>query len=139
MTPELIFKICNMAVLPGWVLLIFCPRWKWSAKLIACFIIPGLLSIVYVYLMVVYFYDADGGFMSLAQVARLMDTKTILLAGWIHYLAFDLFVGSWEVLDAQKLGIHHLFIVPCLILTFMFGPAGFVLYLVMRSIVKIAK
>ena len=57
----------------------------------------------------------------------------MLLAGWIHYLAFDLLIGSWEVRDARELGIPHLFVVPCLFLTFMFGPAGWLLYRGVRA------
>ncbi len=56
----------------------------------------------------------------------------LLLAGWIHYLAFDLFVGSWEVSDAHAQGIHHLLLVPCLLATFMVGPAGLALYFILK-------
>ena len=52
--------------------------------------------------------------------------------GWIHYLAFDLFIGSWEVRDSQRHDIHHLLVVPCLILTFWAGPAGLLVYLLIR-------
>ena len=51
----------------------------------------------------------------------------------MHYLAFDLFVGSWEVSDARKRGVHHLLVIPCLLATFMAGPAGLVLYLLVRT------
>ena len=51
----------------------------------------------------------------------------------MHYLAFDLLIGTWEVRDAQERGIPHVFVVPCLFLTFMFGPAGWLLYLTLRS------
>jgi hypothetical protein len=57
----------------------------------------------------------------------------LLLAGWIHYLAFDLFVGSWEARDARQRGVPHLALVPCLALTFLFGPAGWLLYGAVRS------
>jgi len=55
-----------------------------------------------------------------------------LLAGWVHYLAFDLFVGSWEARDALSHRIPHLAVIPCLLLTFLFGPAGLLLYLLLR-------
>ncbi len=67
---------------------------------------------------------ADAGFGSLDAVASLFTVRGLLLAGWIHYLAFDLFVGSWEVSDSRANGIHHLFVVPCLFATFMAGPPG---------------
>jgi len=136
MTPEFIFKICNIAVVPGWLLLIFLPKWKWSARFITSILIPGLLSIIYIYLIAVHFGGTNGGFGSLAQVALLFENKYIILAGWVHYLAFDLFIGSWEVRDGQQLGIPHILIVPCLILTFLFGPAGLFLYFIFRFVKK---
>ena len=56
----------------------------------------------------------------------------LLLAGWLHYLAFDLLIGTWEVRDARERGIPHVVVVPCLVLTFMLGPAGWLLYLALR-------
>jgi hypothetical protein len=67
-------------------------------------------------------------------VSALFSNPWVLLAGWTHYLAFDLFIGGWEVRDAQRRGIPHLFIVPALVLTFLFGPAGLLLYLAIRSL-----
>jgi hypothetical protein len=61
------------------------------------------------------------------------------LAGWIHYLAFDLFVGAWEVRDAQRQGIHHLLVIPCLLATLMAGPAGLALYWLLRVLVGFVK
>ena len=57
----------------------------------------------------------------------------LLLAGWLHYLAFDLLIGRWEVRDAQQRGIPHLLVIPCLALTFLFGPAGWLLYRVVQK------
>ena len=79
------------------------------------------------------FAGSAGGFASLAAVATLFSNPWLLLAGWTHYLAFDLFVGSWEVRDARERGIPHLCVLPCLALTFLFGPAGWLLYLALRA------
>jgi len=136
MEPEFIFKICSIAVLPGWLLLIFLPKWKFSSVFVTSILIPGLLSLIYIYLIAVHFWGTNGGFGTLAQVALLFENKYIVLAGWVHYLAFDLFIGSWEVRDGQKLGIPHVLLVPCLILTFLFGPAGFFLYFIFRAAKK---
>ena len=67
-----------------------------------------------------------------AEVMRLFTNQWVVLAGWIHYLAFDLFVGGWEVRDSQARGISHWFVIPCLILTFLLGPIGFLLYHIVR-------
>ncbi|CAN5201786.1 MAG: ABA4-like family protein [Pyrinomonadaceae bacterium] len=136
MSPETLFSICSTLVLPGWLLLIIAPRWKWTARLVCACVLPLTFALIYLFLIVLHFSGAEGGFGSLAEVARLFQNPWMLLAGWIHYLAFDLFVGSWEVRDAQRLGIHHLLIVPCLILTFLLGPVGLLLYFVLRLILK---
>jgi predicted membrane metal-binding protein len=64
----------------------------------------------------------------------LFQNRASLLAGWVRYLAFDLFVGSWEVRDAQQIGITHCLVIPCLLLTFLFGPAGWLFYLLIRTV-----
>jgi hypothetical protein len=135
-SPEALFSIAGSVVLPGWALLVFAPRWRWTAGFVASVLIPGLLAAVYVYLIATRWAGAAGGFGSLADVRRLFDDPGLLLAGWIHYLAFDLFVGSWEIRDAQRLGIPHLAVVPCLVLTFLFGPAGWLLYFVVRAVLR---
>jgi uncharacterized membrane protein YhdT len=94
-----------------------------------------LLSVAYLVLIVLFFGKAEGGFSSLADVMKLFTNPYAALAGWIHYLAFDLFVGGWEVKDAGKRGISHWFVMPCLILTFLLGPIGFLLYHILRLVV----
>ena len=132
MSAESLFSLCNSLVLPGWLLLIVLPRWKWTAQVITSVIMPFLLGLLYLYLLLVYFGKAGGSFGSLAGVTELFQNPHILLAGWLHYLAFDLFIGSWEVRDAQRLEISHWLVIPCLILTFLFGPVGLGLYFVIR-------
>jgi hypothetical protein len=94
---------------------------------------PLLLAVIYVALVAATLGRSEGGFSSLAGVRALFDNPWALLAGWTHYLAFDLFIGGWEVRDAQQRGIPHLLVVPALVLTFLFGPAGLLLYLAIRS------
>ncbi|HZS08631.1 MAG TPA: ABA4-like family protein [Blastocatellia bacterium] len=128
MSAETLFTVCNNFALLGWLLLVFAPRWKWTARLVIAGVVPLLLAAVYLFLIVMTFGKAEGGFNSLAGVAKLFQHEWVLLAGWVHYLVFDLFVGSWEVSDAQKLKINHLLVVPCLIMTFLLGPIGFLMY-----------
>lgn len=134
MTPEQIFSICGALAMIGWAGLIFAPRWQPTRDWIAPVIVPLLIGVVYAWLMLV-FRDAapaDGGFGSLAAVKSLFAVDQLLLAGWIHYLAFDLFVGAWIVKDSQSQAIHHLAVIPCLLATFMAGPAGLLLYWMLR-------
>ncbi|MFW6125174.1 MAG: ABA4-like family protein [Pirellulales bacterium] len=129
---ETLFSVCNFIVLPGWLLLLFAPGWKWTERVIYSYTLPLILAAVYAVLLALNLGKAEGGFGSLDDVYTLFGTPQILLAGWIHYLAFDLFVGSWIVRDAQTQTISHLLIVPCLVLTFLAGPTGLLLYFVLR-------
>jgi hypothetical protein len=132
MTPENLFSVCNGLALIGWVLLVFLPRWKWTMRIVLSGALPALLAVVYLTLIVTTFGKAEGGFGSLAEVSKLFRNDWVLLAGWVHYLVFDLFVGSWETRDAQRLGVPHWLLVPCLALTFLFGPIGFLAYRLAR-------
>ena len=123
MAAEQLFSICNSIVLPGWLLLVVAPRWRWTQR-IAALALPLALAAVYLTLVILHFRESGGGFGSLAQVSKLFENRYLLLAGWIHYLAFDLFTGSWLVRDAERLRIAHAYVVPCLLLTFLFGPVG---------------
>ena len=104
--------MASAAVLPGWLLLVFAPRWRHTARLVCAVLIPGLLAVLYAALIAARWWGAEGGFSSLADVQKLFADRWILLAGWVHYLVFDLFIGAWEVRDAQRLRIPHFLVVP---------------------------
>ena len=126
-----IFQIVSTAVLPGWLLLILVPRWRFTMP-VAAVGLPLALAVVYAVVLGRHWGEGQGGFGSLKEVGMLFANPFALLAGWVHYLAFDLFIGAWEVRDAQKQQVPHLAVVPCLLLTFLFGPAGLLLYFVLR-------
>ena len=129
---ESIFSACSTLALLGWALLVFLPRQR-QAHLVAAAGIPLALSVVYLVLIAQHFGRSEGGFGSLSDVAQLFSNPALLLAGWVHYLAFDLFIGAWESRDAQRHGIPHLLVVPCLLLTFMLGPIGLLIYWGLRT------
>lgn len=133
MSAELIFSIASTTALLSWVLLTVAPRWRFTKIAIHFGIIPLLLSAAYLVLIVMFFGKADGGFGSLADVMKLFTNPWAVLAGWIHYLAFDLFVGAWEVRDAQEYGVSHWVVIPCLFFTFMLGPIGYLMYMIIRT------
>src|SRR5215472_714200 len=133
MTAEQVFSIANTIALLGWLLLVTLGPRRWVAPLITGAILPLLFAVLYGSLLAAHWGETPGGgFGSLAQVAALFSNPWLLLAGWVHYLAFDLFIGSWEVRDAQANGIRHWFVIPCLALTFLLGPLGLLLYFVLR-------
>ena len=132
MKPETIFNICQNAAPVGWLLMTFAPRWKWTRIIVLSGLYPLLLGLVYLSLIVFFFGESEGDFGSLQGVAKLFENPYALTAGWIHYLAFDMFVGAWEVNDSQKHGISHFLVIPCLFFTLMFGPIGLILYFIIR-------
>ncbi len=132
MQPDALFQIVNPMVLPGWVLLLLAPRWRWTQPITAVLLPLGLACVYLVTLVTALSGGGEGNFNSLSGVAALFRNPMALLAGWIHYLAFDLFIGSWEVRDAGRRGLSHWLVAPCLVLTFLFGPVGLLLYFGLR-------
>ena len=116
----------------GWILLVIVPNDP-RAKLLTGIIIPLTLSIIYLVFIFLHFGNAPGGFGSLAEVRTLFGKDELLLAGWVHYLAFDLFIGAWESRDARRLQIPRLVMVPCYVMTFMLGPIGLLFYFAIRT------
>jgi hypothetical protein len=130
MSDAQLFQFANTAALLSWVVLIVQP--KRMAPLLR-FAMPVLMAMLYIWALATAPANPDGGFGSLAQVKALFSQDRAVLAGWVHYLAFDLFVGCWEVMDAQQRGVRYLLVIPCLLFTFMFGPVGLLLYLMLRA------
>jgi hypothetical protein len=85
-------------------------------------------------LLAAHWGESKGSFSTLAAVAVLFSNRWLLLAGWIHYLAFDLFIGAWQVRDARAQAISHFLVIPCLLLTFLVGPVGLLLYFAIRAV-----
>lgn len=131
MTAEQLFSLLNLVTIAVWLALVFLPRARWATTVVPV-VVPSVLAVIYVVLVVATLTQSEGGFSTLAAVRELFANDWGLLAGWTHYLAFDLFIGGWEVRDAQRRGIRHLLVVPALALTFLFGPAGLLLYLALR-------
>jgi len=105
------------------------------ARTAATVIIPGLLAMAYVMLFMRGWDGLQGGFGSLAQLRVLFADDAALAAGWLHYLAFDLFVGAWIVHESDQFNLPPLLIVPCLVLTALAGPAGLLTFIVVRAVV----
>ena len=128
---EPLFSCANSAALLTWALLILLPRWRGLAQATAQTIVPLLLAAAYSGLLMAWWTRSQGGFGSLAEVAALFGEQPLLLAGWLHYLAFDLLVGAWIARVAQRESVAWVW--PALILTFLFGPAGYLLFQAQRA------
>lgn len=128
---ETFYTIINASVLPPWLLLIVAPRWKWTLP-ITSVIFPCLLGLAYMTLLAFNLRSVAGGLANLENLAHRFENPYLLLMGWVHYLAFDLFVGSWQLRDAKRLDIPHVQLIPCLLLTLLLGPLGLVCYFALR-------
>jgi hypothetical protein len=134
MTAAQVFSFANLGAVVSWLILIVLGRNYWVRAVVVGAILPLSLATLYAGLLITHWSDIEGDFGTLAGVQALFSNEWILLAGWVHYLAFDLFIGCWEVRDARHHGIPHWAVIPSLILTFLFGPAGLLLYFLIRLI-----
>ena len=131
---ETLFSIAGVIAMIGWLCLLFSPLIPKWADWVAGMVLPTILSLGYVILLVMPSSDSAGGFGTLADVMVLFSFEQAALAGWIHFLAVDLFIGAWVCRTARVEGVSFWFIVPCLPVVFLFGPAGFLAFQVVRAV-----
>jgi hypothetical protein len=127
MTAENLFSIANPVALIGWLILVagIALNNPLLRDRIAGLYIPLGLAVTYTALIAVFWWRAPGGFDSLPNVQRLFTSPWIALAGWVHYLAYDLFIAALLARRIMERKLSRLFLVPILPLAFLFGPAGF--------------
>ena len=134
-TMETLFQLSNLLVMPFWVLMIFLPHWQWTkriagspwiaapaALLYAVLVLPNALSLLPVLMNP-----------SLAGITALLSTPEAATIAWVHFLAFDLFVGRWVYLDSRDRTITAWVVSPVLLVVLMLGPLGFLLYLIVQA------
>ena len=131
---ELVFKICSTLVLPQWLLMIFLPKWHITKWLVRSRLIPVLLAVIYGFYIIPQLSPGlMQSFGTLEGVKSLFTKDQAVLAGWIHYLAFDLFIGGWMFQNSQGRHVPHYMLIPAFILTFMLGPLGLLFYVIVRT------
>jgi len=136
MSPETVFQLANTLVLPQWLLMVVAPRWSVTRWLMDSYLIPVGLAAIYVS----YLFSGGpvdfGSFGSLAGLKALFANggDGVMLAGWVHYLAFDLVAGSVVLRDAQARQIPHWLVIVPLLFCFMLGPVGLLLYWLIRTV-----
>jgi hypothetical protein len=133
---ETVFQIVNLIVLPFWFLMIVLPTWRWTQRIIGLVWILTPLPILYVILLAPNLGRIGPLFNNphLTDIASLLGRPEGALIGWIHFLAFDLFVGRWIYLDSRERGINPWLMAPILLLTFGLGPCGLLVYLLTRGL-----
>ncbi|MEQ1863037.1 MAG: ABA4-like family protein [Micropepsaceae bacterium] len=138
-SPDALYSALNYGVLPFWALLIFLPHLKITDWLVHSVFAPIILGLVYAWLIAGVTVGGialpeGAGFASLEGVMKAFTVKEAVLAGWAHYIVFDLFIGAWVARDAQRLGLNHFVVIPCLLLTLLVGPIGLLVYLMVRGL-----
>ncbi len=134
-----LYRFANLFVLIPWCCLLFLPRWKGTRIIVYSYLFPLFFSLLYLMMFIFVSGGQEGGvdfsqFSTLTGLTKLFAKESAVMIGWLHYLAFDLLVGIWEVRDAQKKGIQHWLLIPCLFFTLMAGPIGFTMYYILRFV-----
>lgn len=131
---ESVYSGLSALAFAGWAALALAPL-KRDMLVMVARAAALLLALAYLYMLLFTTQSVEGGgFSSLAGVMALFSKAPNVMLGWTHYLAFDLFIGSWEVEDAGKRGVPHWLVIPCLFATLMVGPVGLLLYFAVRTI-----
>lgn len=130
-----LFSLTNLMVLPFWGLMIVLPQWRWTARVMRSPFVSLAPALFYAGLVLPRLGEIWPAVSrpSLSGVASLLGSPEGAVIAWVHFLAFDLFVGRWIYLDSQERRLPIWLTAPVLFLTLMLGPLGFVSYLVIRA------
>ncbi len=135
---EMIYLWLNIGVLPFWLVLILFPQSNICKYLVTSIFPYLILSIVYVYLVFENYengYNFLGNFnlyLGLDDLNNLFNDNAFLITFWIHFLAINLFCGSWIVRDSSKLSMPKILIFFPLLITYFIGPVGLLFYWIFR-------
>ena len=138
LTIENIYLWANFGVLPFWLMLIAIPNSKFTLFFVNSVILPLILSATYAY--IVYqailsdesIFGAFQLYLSIENLYTFFATESFLLIFWLHFIALNLFMGSWISRDSVKYNIPRGVVFFPLILVYFTGPLGLVLYWVIR-------
>jgi hypothetical protein len=134
----IVFTASNLLVLPFWFLMITLPHWRGTQRILQSPLVLVPLPVLYAVLALPQLETMGRALLNpqLDEIAGLLGQPAIAAVGWIHYLAFDLFVGRYSYLDSRKRRINAWLMAPVLLLTLLLGPLGLLLYLGLRAFSK---
>jgi hypothetical protein len=132
---ETLFQISNILVLPFWLLMIVLPHWRWTKRIIGSPWIAAPTALIYAILVLPNLATLLPALAqpTLVDVTALLGTPEAAAIAWAHFLTFDLLAGRWAYLDSRTRKISAWVMAPVLLLIFLLGPLGFLLYLLVRS------
>jgi hypothetical protein len=135
MTAAQVFIVANLFALAGWVILVIAIALQrsWLRDTVAGTVWPVLLSVLYVVVSGLGWGTSGGGFLSLEAVREHLSGDWPMLAAWVHYLSFDLFIGARIAAETERAQLPRRVLVPVLPLTYLYGPAGLLLFYILRQ------
>lgn len=127
---ETIFNFFNSGIVLFWLLLLVFPKKAFTQKIITYPWVPLVLAVGYVYFLSTSAEPFSADFSSLSGITEMFQNSNPrgVAAGWLHYLAFDFWVGSWMLKNSQEKGVNHPWMILPLLCTFMLGPVGILVY-----------
>ena len=137
-TIETLYMWINLGVLPFWFILILFPQSHLSRIFVTSIFPFFILSGVYIFVLYKSYligYDFDGNFslyLGLSELSRLFEDHLYIMIFWTHFIAINLFIGGWIVKDSQKFSINKVLMAVPLIVTYLIGPLGLILYWIIR-------
>ncbi len=137
-TIDMIYLWLNIGVIPFWIILLFFPQSKISSFFVSSIFPYFLFGAIYIYLLYYIFiqdYDFFNNFnlyLGIDELSDLFSNSSFLILFWVHFLAINLFCGSWIVKDSQKLNISKIITFFPLLLTYFIGPVGIFVYWIIR-------
>lgn len=135
---DTVFSLANGFALVAWLALIFLPRSETLYAVLREGVI-GLLSLLYAtaLILAMFVLPSEGSgadFSTIEGVRSIFATDGGVVIGWVHYLAFDMFVGLWIARRSDEIVLSRIVQAPILVATFMFGPFGLLIFLIVRRI-----
>ena len=137
-TIDMIYLWLNIGIIPFWFILIFFPNSKICGAFVSSIFPIFLLTSIYLYLVYYFFisgYSFDQNFslyLGLDSLKELFAERAFLIVFWTHFLAINLFCGSWIVSDSRKFSMSKILVFIPLIITYFTGPLGIIIYWIIR-------
>ena len=137
-TIDMIYLWLNIGVIPFWIILLFFPQSKISSFFVSSIFPYFLFGAIYIYLLYYVFiqdYDFLNNFnlyLGIDELSDLFSNSSFLILFWVHFLAINLFCGSWIVKDSQNLNISKIIVFFPLLFTYFIGPVGIFIYWIIR-------
>lgn len=137
-TIEILYYWVNFGVLPFWLILIFFPQSNLCRYFVTSIFPILLLSGAYIFMLYKSYlssYEFLANFdlyLSISNLSNLFSNETFLMLFWIHFVSINLFIGGWIVKDSQKFGINKIILFLPLLITYLIGPLGILVYWIVR-------